>query len=66
MYIHALVTIVLERAWAALKCDQLPVFNTKQKKKKKKKKKKKITMDYPKPAPNGFLRDLRMSSKQPW
>ena len=25
MYIHALVTIVLERAWAALKCDQLPV-----------------------------------------
>ena len=26
MYIHALVTIVLERAWAALKCDQLPVL----------------------------------------
>ena len=25
MYIHALVTIVFERAWAALKCDQLPV-----------------------------------------
>ena len=25
MYVHALVTIVLERAWAALKCDQLPV-----------------------------------------
>ena len=25
MYIHALVTIDLERAWAALKCDQLPV-----------------------------------------
>ena len=28
MYIHALVTIVLERAWAALKCDQLPVIST--------------------------------------
>ena len=28
MYIHALVTIVLERAWAALKCDQLPVVNS--------------------------------------
>ena len=27
MYIHALVTIVLERAWAALKCDQLPVHS---------------------------------------
>ena len=24
----ALVTIVLERAWAALKCDQLPVGET--------------------------------------
>ena len=24
----ALVTIVLERAWAALKCDQLPVVRT--------------------------------------
>ena len=26
--IYGLVTIVLERAWAALKCDQLPVPST--------------------------------------
>ena len=26
--IYGLVTIVLERAWAALKCDQLPVVKT--------------------------------------
>ena len=35
MYIHAVMTIVLERAWAALKCDQLPVVLYKKKIKKK-------------------------------